>query len=679
LLLCWAAAAAGQGSGDDAPQPPEEIVVTGERQKRSLKDTPSSVAVFEKKDVDELASPDRVMQLLQFIPNVQIGSSRETPSIRGQDSLGVLQGLPGFLGGARPRTTLQVDGRAVGYNELLFGAFGLWDVDRVEVFRSPQTTTQGPNAIAGAIFIQTADPTYAFESRLRAIGGQAHTRELSGAVSAPLIDDQLAFRVAGDLRFSHTSSDMSGPVEGVNLNHDRYGVLRAKLLAEPRALPGLRALLTYTHSRSGAPQVELTRRPLRERRFPNYLFGFFKIDEDSVAAAISYPIDAELQSRTTVTWGDGRIRRFAPVGFGETQIHARDRSFESILEWKPGGPLTMVGGIHLLAQNLDQRINLSAANLGVGGFKDRQRGRGLFGEATWRPTDRFSLTAGLRYQSDRKDRFGALLGGTADLPIDFDQTWHALLPKVSAAYDLTPNVRVGAMVLRAYNPGGVSLDLLTRTPLEFRPELLWDYEAFTRARLLGGALTVTGNLFYNDIRNAQRQLDIDLQTPGGIVGLSAISNAPSAHTYGAELELGYRVSDRLALRAAAGLLRTRLTKTLSPDDPILDKNFARSPRFTGAAGIDWEPFKNFRLTSQVRHNSAYFGDDANTPLLRVAGSTTVDAKATWRTPRFTAFAYAQNLLDEFHVTAWTGPVQDPHVGGTANDPREIGLGIETRF
>jgi iron complex outermembrane receptor protein len=180
-----------------------EIVVTGERVKRSLKDTPSSVIVFRKQDIDAMAAPDRLQQLLQFVPNVQIGSSRATPTIRGQDSIGVLQGLPGFLGGARPRTTLQIDGRAAGYNEFAFGIFGLWDVDRVEVFRSPQTTTQGPNAIAGAIFMQTADPTYKFESRLRAIGGQAHTREISGVLSGPLVADQLAFRVAGRLGEHH--------------------------------------------------------------------------------------------------------------------------------------------------------------------------------------------------------------------------------------------------------------------------------------------------------------------------------------------------------------------------------------------------------------------------------------------------------------------------------------------
>lgn len=659
---------------------PAEIVVTGERVRRSLKDTPSSVAVFTKERIETMAAPDRLQQLLEFVPNVRMGSSRDTPSIRGQDSIGVLQGLPGFLGGARPRTTLQVDGRPAGYNEFAFGIFGLWDVDSVEVFRSPQTTTQGPNAIAGAIFIQTADPTYAFESRLRAIGGQGHTREISAVVSGPIVADQLAFRVAGDLRRSHTASELSGPVEGVNLNHDRYGTVRAKLLAEPRAISDLRILLTYSHNQSAAPQGESTVQPVRQRRDPTYVYGYFKINVDSLTGVITYPITDALQSRTTLSWGDGLIRRIAPSGYGETEIHGRDHSLESLLEWKPDGPVSIVGGLHLLTINLDQHIDLRAALLGTGQFEDRQRGRGLFGEITWQLAQRLSVTAGVRYQSDRKIRTGGLLGGGADIPVDFDEEWHALLPKVSIAYDVRPNLRVGVMMLRAYNPGGVSLDLFTRTALGFEPEILWDYEAFARASLLNGSLTVAGNLFYYDMKDAQRQLNFLFKLPGvPPVDVTAVANAPAAHSYGGELELGYRVNEHLSLRAAAGFLDTKLTKTLSPNDPILGKEFAGAPAFTGAAGIDWEPVPNVRLSSQVRHSSGYFGDDANTPAYRVHGSTTIDARVSWRTRRFTVFAYAQNLFDAFTMIGWGGEPDDPHAVGVANDPREVGVGLEASF
>jgi len=140
----------------------DEIIVNGERVKRSLKETQSSVAVFRKQDLESMAAPDRIQDVLAQVPNVLITGRRDTPVIRGQNSVGELIGLPAFLGGARPRTVMQIDGRTVTFNEFANSSEGLWDIDRVEVFRSPQTTTQGVNSIAGAVFIQTADPTYRF-------------------------------------------------------------------------------------------------------------------------------------------------------------------------------------------------------------------------------------------------------------------------------------------------------------------------------------------------------------------------------------------------------------------------------------------------------------------------------------------------------------------------------------
>src|SRR5690348_3427146 len=105
--IAFLALAAVQGAAPPPPTPPPEnletIVVTGERAKRSLKDTPSSVAVFRKQDLDKLAVPDRLQQLLELVPNVLQVSNRDAPVIRGQSTLGVLSGLPAFLGGARPR------------------------------------------------------------------------------------------------------------------------------------------------------------------------------------------------------------------------------------------------------------------------------------------------------------------------------------------------------------------------------------------------------------------------------------------------------------------------------------------------------------------------------------------------------------------------------------------------
>ena len=135
------------------------VVVTGERAPRTLQETASSVAVVTGDDINAFAGIDNVTDVLRLIPNVTFtGANNNGPTIRGSDTSGVLTDAEGAFGGARPRSTIQIDGRPLTFNEYVFASSSVWDVNRVEVFRGPQSTTQGRNAISGAIFIETKRP-----------------------------------------------------------------------------------------------------------------------------------------------------------------------------------------------------------------------------------------------------------------------------------------------------------------------------------------------------------------------------------------------------------------------------------------------------------------------------------------------------------------------------------------
>ena len=679
LPLALSGAGAAAQRAPPPPANPNEVVVTGERLKRSVKDTPSSVGVYRRDDIEQRAAIDRLDQLLAATPNVQLGSGGEAPSVRGLDGTGVLRDLPAFLGGARPRTTLRVDGRDVGYNEFTYGAASLWDVQRVEIFRSPQTTTQGRNSIGGAIFIETGDPTMGWEDAARAVVGDARTRQLSALVSGPLIDDQLAVRVSGDLRRSRTSSRLSGPIEGVDLNRDDYGQVRVKLLAKPAALPGAELLLTFAHSESNAPQVEGIRPPYRERRDGDVTYGYFTTNVDSLTGLLTTRVSQALVSRTTISIGRSAVRRFAPAGFGETRIGGRDRSLESIVEWKPSAAFRGVGGVHLLSIDLDQTIDLTRAGLGIGRFDDRQKALGLFAEAELRPLAQLTVTAGLRYQLDHQARAGALAAPAGPIPLDYRKRFTAWLPKVSAAYDVSPQLRIGLLAQRATNPGGVTLEFRTPGPDTFDSERLWDYELFGRARLFGNKLSIDANLFVNRIRDAQRPQLGQLVTPAGTVFFSEVDNAPEARSRGAEIEARWIASPRVSLGAGLGLLSTRITRTRLPNDPLLGKAFARAPARSFNASIDWRPLPHFRLSSQLRHHSAYFSEDTDDPTRRIGPATIIDLRAGWERNRFRLFGYARNVLDSFRLTYRFATAANGTGLATAGDGREVGVGLETNF
>ena len=299
---------------------PTEIMVTGERVVRTLSETPSSVVVATAEDIQGQATPDRLEQVLMLVPNVQFGSEGEGPTIRGQDTTGVLRDVSAFLGGTRPRATVTVDGRAVGYYEYVFGAASVWDVERVEVFRSPQSTTQGRNSIAGAIFVKTNDPTFNWEGNARALVGEIGTRQASAVVSGPIVSDQFAVRVSGDIKRGRMASNMADGIPGADINRDDHGLARIKLLAQPDGLPGLRFEASYVHVESQAPQFEAVRAPFRERRFPTpeRTNGVYRNKVDSLTTRISYALDPQLMSQTTLSHGDALIQRFGLPGLGRT-------------------------------------------------------------------------------------------------------------------------------------------------------------------------------------------------------------------------------------------------------------------------------------------------------------------------------------------------------------------------
>ena len=675
LVALAAGAARAQPSPSD-PDAPDTIIITGERVPRALRETPSSVVVATEETI-EAAGADRLDQLLAMVPNVQFGSGTEGPAIRGQDSTGVLRELFAFLGGTRPRATLTIDGRAVTYYEYVFGAASVWDVDRVEVFRSPQTTTQGRNTIAGAIFVNTNDPTYAWEGRARAIVGDFDTRQASAIVSGPIVADQLAFRVSGDVKLGRNSSDMVDGIAGADISRDDHGLARFKLLAEPSGLPGLRLEASYVHAQSQAPQFEAVRAPFKERRFPvpERTNGVLRTKVDSVTGLLSYALAPALTSRTTLSYGDALVQRFGLPGLGRTRTDSDDFSAETILSWQPDGPVKLIGGVHYLTLEQNQFIDITGLGIGSGGFDDRQRSLGLFGEATWRPAPRLSITGGLRYQRDHQDREGQVGPVGPGITIDYDERFDAWLPKVSLAYELAENATIGLLVQRAFNPGGTTVNLATRRQDNFDAERLWSYEAFMRASFADGRGTLAGNLFYNDIEDAQRPQTIEFIAPNGMpFTTTEVANAPSAESYGLELELGWRASGRLAIRLGIGLLETNVRRTLVFSDPLRDKAFQRSPNFSAAAAVDWQPIDDLRLSAQLRTSSDYFSDDANTPARRIDGPTVVNARAAYALGPVTMFGYVRNAFDAFYLTHLFNPTF-----GTAGDPREFGLGVEARF
>ena len=137
---------------------------------------------------------------------------------------------------------------------------------------------------------------------------------------------------------------------------------------------------------------------------------------------------------------------------GGAHMDSRDFSEELRASFKaPNNSLSGMAGVYYNNVDADDLLYLR----GTSSFHDKKDSLGVFTEMSWRLAPQWSLTGGLRYQHDSVKRNGT--SSAARMPLAFDETYHKLLPKVSLAYDVSPDWTVGALVSRGYNPGGAGL------------------------------------------------------------------------------------------------------------------------------------------------------------------------------------------------------------------------------
>lgn len=676
LFTPLVAAAQDDATGTAAqPYVLETITLTGEKVARSLQDTPSSVTAFSAATIADDVNASSVTQLINGQPNIVYPDEVSAPIIRGQDTQGPNSGAGAFFGGTVPRAKTNVDGHYLSYNEYVFGAASIWDVDSVEVFRGPQTIAQGANSIAGAIIVNTQDPSFTPEGSMRLQYGENSSRRASVAYSAPISED-LSARIALDYSARDTFIDYVNPAftKGETDQDFESFEARAKILWQPSALPGFEAKLTFSHKDTNRPTTEAASLPYGDLESTTLGMPSWDQRSNTTIADVSYEFDNGIRIVNQLQYTDLFTHRVAePEANGGAFINLEDLSNETRVTF--GDEDTQFSGVvgvfysHISSDELLYTRGESA-------FDDKKKSVGVFGEVTYRPTEQWALTAGLRYQGDTIQRSGTT--SFSPIALDYEESFHAWLPKLSVAYDVTPDITVGGLVSKGYNPGGVNLSFAEARFLSFDEETATNYELFGRAELLEGRMRLSGNLFYTRYSDSQRVLPDYLN---GVVFGNVVVNADDAKSYGLEMAADYQVNDALRLQAGLGLLHTEIGNFVDAEGNSYTGNkFGRAPRHTLMLGAEWEVMPGTVVAGDIRHVGGYHSTDLNVDDYDVGSYTIANARVSHELrDGVKLYAYADNLFDKH---AETYKFDDRTAGGIISamaKPREIGIGLNVDF
>ena len=653
----------------------DEITVTGEKFERSQSSTGSSTTVVTGDQFKREANLLSATQLLKRDVNIlDTGLGNDLPTVRGVDGSGPAVGAVAFFAGSRPRLNMQIDGRTSSYNELAFGTKSLWDMKQVEIYRGAQSYAQGRNAIAGAVVMTSNDPTQEWEGAAKLNMANHRLAQTAALISGPVVKDELAFRLSVDHQQRETAVDLPHYDPVGNPRWFKATNTRAKLLWTPSALPDLYSRLTFNHLNARAPQSETELQPNSPRYTPER--PVFQTRSASTIWDIGYQLSEHwkwenklvythfIHDRKTTSPFNTALppnRRGVPA-----RVDGNEFQIEPIVKYESEKYRGLFGLFYFNAKQ-DESVTMLNGRIArtpiTTNFNDKTKTKAAFGEITFTPDIPFELTLSARYEQEHHQRKGK----SAMFSINRDKKYNVFLPKADIAWKINDDQRLGFKVGKGYNPGGAGVTFgVPYTSYEYDAEYVWNYELYHRWTSADKRLRINSNLFYNDYKDMQLPFTLG---PNSIV----IRNADKVVTYGAEINTEWQATEKLALNAGIGMLKTDIKRY--PNSSIEGNKLARAPSFSGKVGANYRLLDHLEIGTNYSYNSSYYSTADNLANGKVGHYDQLDVYLAYDFKHARITLYADNVLNSRKDILLV-----PRSGDITRQPeRQIGLSTELRF
>jgi iron complex outermembrane receptor protein len=624
----------------------QDIVVTAQRREQSLQKVPISVTAFNAASLEAL-SAESIGDLDSFTPGLTINDTSVTqPSfaIRGvqTDDFGI---------GTEPSVGIFVDGIYSGRSGSSLIFFN--DVQRVEVLKGPQGTLFGRNTSGGAISIITNKPDDQRSLNGTIQIGNYRKIRADATLNIPLTDTlylrlngvsnyrqgyltdaltgtkregennksgRAALRWAPTsntdfvLAYDHDDTNKDGPfaigISDSALSTDPAGPFTNDVIGnkETRILNAV----SFTATHHGGPLTFTSISSFKHFETHN------REDEDGTADPTRY-FDTENIEKNSSLYQEFRLgfdnERLSAIA-GVSYFHERGRqtsaatfltdSLDRVLGDAAGFPifslLNLYGGLPVFGLQYREDMNNRAANDSYAAF----------GDATYKVTDRLSLTAGIRYTHDLKrftwtnggfdapgleaisapgSLYNAIIGANLfpDVPISVGDFYRATVgpngvifdegalegvpftrraafsdvsPRVVVQYDATPDVHLYASASRGYKAGGFNS---TEINSFFAPEKVWNFEGGFKSELFDRRVRFNLSGYYFKYKNRQ-SISLEPNTnpncvppiPAGTVCLPQyVTRSGDSEAYGVDLDAQFVLSRDFRIGVTAGAIESK--------------------------------------------------------------------------------------------------------------------------
>jgi iron complex outermembrane recepter protein len=684
-----ATASSGAASGASVAEL-QEVVVTARHRAENLQnvpltDTAVTAQAIQTWDVTNLED------LNSFVPNMKISADRATSSTINVYIRGVGQSDP--LWGFDPAVGVYIDDVYLARPQAAL--LDVLDVQRLEVLSGPQGTLYGKNTIAGAIKYVTRDIVGPTSLTASVTGGNYDEHDFKLNFSTPVVEDHVYFGVSlGELKHDGYGEVVAQP--GLPSSAQNY-------LGEPLSNKDVfagRANLTLLWGESSklvliADDILDNSNASGGQRLDNYLVpqlsnpfdmyddmppGKDYFHRQGFSGTYSQKLTDQLDLRLIGAYYQGHGQQF--INFSETAENLFEvPGFYKDQQASAEGRLTFtnslvkgVGGVFFMNSTACGDYNASIGTLNLLGIPAydlyitelvqgcvRTKSSAVYGDGSWKLTDKLDLDTGVRWNEDRKtaqvyqadyasvapDQLqpGQQFFDPNEVPAGFfpdpgvvtdysrERPFVNITPRLGLDYHFTPSLMGYVMYSRGFLSGGFDMRgnaaVFPGTENGYNSEVANNYEAGLKSTWLDDTLLLNLTAFYDPYTNAQIGVQQFVEYEGAPTNLTAVLNAGKQINEGVELQSAWRASRSLTLglnvgyldsyykdylipcnvfTAAPGCGASVATVNVADDNKPLD-----APRFTASsnAAYTWF-FDSGSLLARVDYDWRSFTKVANT-------------------------------------------------------------------
>jgi len=618
----------------------EEVVVTAQKRKTNLQDTPIAISAM-----DSEALKARHVQSVEDLGDGSIPSLRVAPFFARKSALTIgMRGI-GALGDANQPARDQavgvyVNGVYLGRAQGLGSA--LYDVERIEVLKGPQGTLFGRNTEGGAVSIVTKAPTGVFGMNTTLGYGNYNGYKLETHIDLP---EYKGFSFKIDALLTKRDGTTTNPTtsgqpdfnsydkRGVNLEFawrpsDRFSADYAYDLSYDGSTPyyvqlekkGALALAPLTPAQPERAKRASVGVPLQMSEgdtFGHRLNLTWKLADDldlksissyrkltqtqfdngAVALSVFQPNGAFARYSVARVWQDQVSQEFQLVGKTDRLeyvggvFYFREKVSDNAqtpnsLQWNATGTAFTQISLDFNTIILDRASHVETTSYGA------------FGQAAWTPPvldDKLHVTVGGRYTKDAKKGSLDVVNGALPSYIDsnknpvvgrvpLDESWSHFDPMVSVAYEVTSDINLYGRWATGYKAGGANSRSLTYRAYDPEKVEMFEIGAKTEFWSRRGRLNVAA--FTGDIKDAQ--VDFNVLILNNNRGTLETTNAATGKTKGFEADLTIMPVEGLTLTASYAYTDIKLSKAFNPFTNAQSTIYPLySPKNAGSVAMDY--------------------------------------------------------------------------------------------